>query len=50
MILSLICKFVSYPGANEENNNNFKSKEEKTKEKKSDTAEKVKNIGISVTN
>lgn len=48
MILSLICKFVSYPGANEENN--FKSKIEKTKEKKSDTAEKVKNIGISVTN
>lgn len=40
MILSLICKFVSYPGANEENN--FKSKE---KEKKSETAEKVKNIG-----
>lgn len=43
MILSLICKFVSYPGANEENN--FKSKEKKIKEKKSETAEKVKNIG-----
>lgn len=43
MILSLICKFVSYPGANEENN--FKSKEKKIKEKKCETAEKVKNIG-----
>lgn len=43
MILSLICKFVSYPGANEENN--FKSKEEKIKEKTNETAEKVKTIG-----
>lgn len=43
MILSLICKFVSYPGANKENN--FKSKEEKIKEKTNETAEKVKTIG-----
>lgn len=43
MILSLICKFVSYQGANKENN--FKSKEEKIKEKTNETAEKVKTIG-----
>lgn len=43
MILSLICKFVSYPGAIKENN--FKSKEEKIKEKTNETAEKVKTIG-----
>lgn len=48
MILFLICKFVFYLGVNEENN--FKLKKEKIKEKKSDIVEKVKNIGILVIN